>query len=479
MKQISIKIGKIILRGKIAISFFLIHFALILVIDEMYAFAPDEPGYLYTFNNLYGSGDPNPQFSSGWLNSPKFFLWLLYLPAKFFTVIGVEPSFAVRLYSISLITIFFGVTYSLLSKISNQATMFRYLPLVVFCVPSVFLWTSTGLREVFLISGMFVFWFSLMSVYRKPTKNSWLILFLSSYSLFATKNYIWGIVMCAVLVTCLYFMLRKTEVRKNCLILIIGVVTPAVFFGATTSLSSFDFLTKSNLTVVGARTGDSVFQASPNTDENQSILSDQEVTNSFDQKDSFGQKDSKVTSEPVTIRGEMTLVLLRNYYIDNPNSIFTSLSDWIGVKSKVLDLYQEELNKASSKENPGLEPSGSHILTVGKINEPITVVRGVINFLLGPIPFVEELGSFASFVALESPIWWVLYLAIFLLAFKAKKSKVGNNEILLFSTVFFLGFAVFSALVEVNLGTSFRHRSILVVPITFASLELLKIRKSN
>lgn len=175
----------------------------------------------------------------------------------------------------------------------------------------------------------------------------------------------------------------------------------------------------------------------------------------------------------------MTLVLLRNYYIDNPNSIFTSLSDWMGVKSKVLDRYQEELIKASSKENPGLEPKGSHVLAVGKVHEPITVVRGVINFLFGPIPFVGELGSFASLIALESPIWWFLYLSIFLLVFKAKKSKVGNNEMLLFSTVFFVGFAVFSALVEVNLGTSFRHRSILVVPIAFASLELIKIRKSK
>ncbi len=473
MNHIAIKIGKIILRSKIFISFFLFHFALILVIDEMYAFAPDEPGYLYTFNNLYGSSDPNPQLSSGWLNSPKFFLWLLYLPAKFLTVIGVEPSFAVRLYSIILITFCFGVTYSLSSRVCSQSSMLRYLPLVVFCVPSVFLWTSTGLREVFLISGMFVFWYSLMSLYRKPKKNSWVILLVSSYSLFAMKNYIWGIVVCAVLVTCLYFILRKTEVMKNCLILIVGVITPAVFFGATTSLSSFDFLTKSNLTVVGERTGDSVFQATPKTDENRIISNDQEVTNSID------QKDSKVTSEPVTIRGEMTLVLLRNYYIDNPNSAFTSMSDWIGVKSKVLDLYQEELNKALSKENPGSEPSGSHILAVGKVNEPITVVRGVVNFLFGPIPFVGELGSFASLMALESLIWWVLYLAIFLLAFKAKKSKVGNNEILLFSTVFFIGFAVFSALVEVNLGTSFRHRSILVVPIAFATLELLKIRKSN
>lgn len=474
MTQMLIKMRKIVLRSKITILFFLIHFALILVIHEMYAFAPDEPGYLYTFNNLYGSSDPNPQFSSGWLNSPKFFLWLLYLPAKCFTFIGLEPSFAVRLYSITLITICFGITHSLLSKVNQQAKVLRYLPFVVFCVPSVFLWTSTGLREVFLISGMFVFWFSLMTIYSKPNKNSWLILFISSYSLFATKNYIWGIVMCAVVVTCLYFIVRKTEVSKNCRILIVGVVTPAVLFGATTSISSFDFLIKSNLTVVGERTGDSVFQASPNAgdDKSQSIANDQELINSLD------QKGSKITSEPVTIRGEMTLVLLRNYYKENPNSIFTSLSDWIGVKSKVLDLYQEELNKALRKEDPGLEANGSHILIVGKISEPITVVRGVFNFLFGPIPFVGELGSFASLIALESPIWWALYIAIFFLACMAEKSKVRNREVLLFSTVFFIGFAIFSALVEVNLGTSFRHRSILVVPIVFASLELLKIRKN-
>ena len=43
---------------------------------------------------------------------------------------------------------------------------------------------------------------------------------------------------------------------------------------------------------------------------------------------------------------------------------------------------------------------------------------------------------------------------------------------MILSVIFTLGFIAFSALVEVNLGTSFRHRSVLLVPIIFMFLRL-------
>ena len=43
---------------------------------------------------------------------------------------------------------------------------------------------------------------------------------------------------------------------------------------------------------------------------------------------------------------------------------------------------------------------------------------------------------------------------------------------ILFALIFLFGEIAFSALVEVNLGTSFRHRSILLVPLVFLYVRL-------
>jgi len=43
---------------------------------------------------------------------------------------------------------------------------------------------------------------------------------------------------------------------------------------------------------------------------------------------------------------------------------------------------------------------------------------------------------------------------------------------MILAVIFTLGVIAFSALVEVNLGTSFRHRSVLLVPIIFMFLRL-------
>jgi hypothetical protein len=225
--------------------------------------------------------------------------------------------------------------------------------------------------------------------------------------------------------------------------------------------------------MVSERSGDSVFQGSPQPNGEISLSNPAQPGT----EDSLNKSETDVSTEPITIRGEMTLVLLRNYFVDHPDSLFTNLSQRVGVKAKVIDLYQQELNQSSSSVNPAQEVNGSHILTTGKIQNPRSVVEAMVNFLFGPFPFAGELGSVASVIAFESPIWWGLLLIICILFFRANKSAVLRNEVFFLSAVFFMGFVLFSALVEVNLGTSFRHRSILVIPILFASLELIRSRK--
>jgi hypothetical protein len=53
-----------------------------------------------------------------------------------------------------------------------------------------------------------------------------------------------------------------------------------------------------------------------------------------------------------------------------------------------------------------------------------------------------------------------------------RKVKFLQDPQILFTLIFLAGEIAFSALVEVNLGTSFRHRSIILVPLVFLYVRL-------
>jgi hypothetical protein len=72
----------------------------------MTAFAPDEVGYLNTFNIVYTWPiNPLAQSASGWIAAPTIFLWIAYLPAKLLNLVGLPDYLSVRIPSILLAAI--------------------------------------------------------------------------------------------------------------------------------------------------------------------------------------------------------------------------------------------------------------------------------------------------------------------------------------------------------------------------------------
>lgn len=60
-----------------------------------------------------------------------------------------------------------------------------------------------------------------------------------------------------------------------------------------------------------------------------------------------------------------------------------------------------------------------------------------------------------------------------------RKIKFLQDPPILLTLIFLIGALAFSAPVEVNLGTSFRHRSILLVPLMFLYLRLAQRAKEQ
>ena len=104
MKLDFIRGSKAILIDNWFVAFFIsLHTLFAIFLGRQFALAPDEGGYLYTFNNLYGNTtDANPQYNSGWITAPKIFLWISYLPAKILNMVGVADYLSIRMLSIFL-----------------------------------------------------------------------------------------------------------------------------------------------------------------------------------------------------------------------------------------------------------------------------------------------------------------------------------------------------------------------------------------
>ena len=430
----------------------LLHIFFAFFLGRLFALAPDEEGYLATFNKVYTlTENTNAQGLSGWITSPTVFLWVVYLPSKILNLVGVADYLSVRILSILLVSVAFYLLKSVLnqSKLSNKRIT---IPLLLpFFIPSVFFWTSIGLRESFIILEMTLFLVGLNFIFKENLKRGVIFMLLGSYGLISTKTYLWVCLEITVLLFCLILLFRR-EFKRFLQILLGGLAIPLLIFTSTTSSYALDFIFNSNVLAVGARSGDSIT----------TVVIDVPTT---------GTGTTGTGTTTITFHGDYTLVALHDYLKNHPNTLFSRSFKLIQLDHKVDEIWSEKItvgliseDRRVGSDDPTLT---SHILEPGNLNKPISMLTASANFLFGPLPFHRNLGFAASLASFESPLWWFFYGFIAFTLFKLRTAKLFQDPLILFSTVFILGLIACSAIIEVNLGTSFRHRSILVAPLLF------------
>ena len=92
---------------------------------------------------------------------------------------------------------------------------------------------------------------------------------------------------------------------------------------------------------------------------------------------------------------------------------------------------------------------------------------------------IGDPGLAVGMVSLESPLWLAFYALVIFQFIRFRRDKFLQDSRSLFTLIFLAGEVAFSALVEVNLGTSFRHRSILLVPLVFLFVRLAQRAKEQ
>ncbi len=97
--------------------------------------------------------------------------------------------------------------------------------------------------------------------------------------------------------------------------------------------------------------------------------------------------------------------------------------------------------------------------------DPVSILNGVFNFLMVPLPFVDNGSYFLNVQSYESFAWYIYYIMLIFLCVRMLRGRYELNIHSVTATYFALGFIFFSAMVETNDGTSVRHRSVLLIGI--------------
>lgn len=472
MKQILARVILLLNQNKLISLFTIAHVFFGVALGRLYALAPDESGYLYTFNNLYGnSSDPNPQYNSGWITAPKAFLWIAYLPAKVITYIGVPDYLAIRFLSIAL-TLFSIIVFHKVFLNSKSSTKWssRWI-FLSYLIPSVFLWTTVGLRESFIIAELAAFLAGINLIFRQKTLIGSVLIVFGSYGLLSTKSYLWACLILASLISIAAYLVLRINLKLILKFIAAAIVIPLALFASTTSIYALNFILQSDVSEVGQRSGDSVTQIYVDGSGNSNGIGGAKP-NLVTGENGITQEEPKL----ITFHGDFTLIALYFYLQDYPNSIFTKVFTMFKLKDKVEQIWAEKIKLGLVYEDSQIGADTSslngHILTPGEINKPLSLLWPAFVFLCGPFPFVGDPGLAAAIASFESPLWWALYLILILQFVRFRKTKFFVDPPMILAVIFTLGVIAFSALVEVNLGTSFRHRSVLLVPIIFMFLRL-------
>ena len=466
------RVAKMVKQNPLIIAFIAVHSLFSVFLGRLFALAPDEGGYIFTFNTIYQLPiSTTGQSGSGWITAPTIFLWIAYLPAKILNMFGVPDYLSIRMLSIFLTAITLYLLLEIQRQSKSDSKIIQRIIFAAFFIPSVFLWTSVGLRESFIITEMMVFLAGLNFLMRGKGRKGAILLFIGSYGLVSTKNYLWACLMVALILSSVIFLILGIARQQILKFVGAGFLVPLIAFTSTTSAYALDFILHGGITEVGARSGDSISQ----------VYVDRPGTEPGTEPGA-GSPEEPV-KELITFHGDYTLIALHFYLIDNPNALFSKISRAIHLDEKIESIWNEKvsLGLVHKDKQVGTDTSSlnGHILEPAKISEPLSLLWPAFVFLCGPFPFIGNPGIAVTISSFESPMWWALYAFVVFQFIRFRKVRFLRDPQIIFTLIFLAGEIAFSALVEVNLGTSFRHRSILLVPILFLCVRLVQRAKEQ
>ncbi|CAB4988429.1 MAG: hypothetical protein F2951_07185 [Actinobacteria bacterium] len=412
------------LKSRLLQVFVVVHLAFALFLGEIFAFAPDEGGYLGIFNELYSR-----HFSLvghlGWVGTtPTTYLQVIYLPAKVLTLLGIPSYLALRILAVTLSTI---AIYLLVCIAKDQGSNERFFYRALFAVlviPTPFLWMTLSLREEFLYLGFAAFVTGLYLLHGKSVRTALTLLTLGSFLVCYTKGYLFVLILFAVIALMVIRTLFDRGFERTHKYIVLAICLPLLFAPATTKSL-----------VLGVK---GQFSAG-------------NLVSSIDKPGVISSTDASTTTDA-----------LADAVKKNPGALFSKLA----LKTKLVTTPTTTPTEVVAP-TPLSPTTGTDRLSLqpGHIRQPLTLIASSARFLFLPSPFIDNGSKFQNIGSFEEFIWWGLYILLGFMIFKLIRSRRKVDDLFIWASTFSIFFIIFSAVTEINVGTALRHRSILLIPI--------------
>jgi len=431
-----------------------LHISFSLLLGNITAFAPDENLYQDIFSRLYSAGFTSEVL--GFYGAWEPWLRFIYLPAKLLSYLGISDLLAIRLLAICCSTL---ATYLLVKMARNNlqdTKIFRAAIIAISLIPTVFLWSSIGLRESFLYLEIISILFFLSRIRNQVDARNMAWLGFAIFSLAMTKNYIFILFLFAFVITLTVFsILKPKNLLTHLLILVFALLPLAV-----------------NPTLIPAITSYFSGQlAKPESSISGDINNDGSCEK-FEFCSGIGNGVTDANGKPLfnvatgginVATGGMTVHALLYQLKSNPNTIVAKLASTLGITSRLSEISKSSILIVTDKQVEENQKKLS--LKQAGLKHPDQVVISSLKFLLVPFIFIDNGSLFLNIQSIETPVWLFIYCLFLLGLYWLIRKRREIDYAVMMATLFVFEFVGISALAEVNVGTALRHRSILLIPI--------------
>jgi len=411
-----------------------------LILGPIKALATDEDLYLTYFTEIYKNDYDESFLTIGWPNTNRYLLGIFYLPAKVLNLIGVSPLISIRLGSTLVTGFAIGLCVLIAKKLKTDNKFFRAMLLIFTFTPTMFVWSSLGLRESYIYFWTSLMFYSFFNYVRLGTRNSLLILGLSGFGLVNTKPYLIIIYSFAYIVM---VFISKGLVKQKKILVILALVSP-LFLNPG---SYVDLIPQAR----------NAFQKISTTNPIDDLAS---LNTEIEESGSTQSLNTEIQeSENQITRGQTTTLLINQI---ERSQILEDIFKNIGLLSLLESENRRSIGKLNSQQ--AIEDQRALSLVSASITKPFSLITASFKFLIYPNP-VRNNGSFIlDLLAFEILLWLVIYFYLGCYLFKRfsreqKLIQLGSS-VLVFSVLLFIAM---SALMEVNVGTALRHRSIVAI----------------
>jgi hypothetical protein len=439
-----------------------LHVTFSILLGSITAFAPDENVYKNIFAQLYASDFTSDVlgFSGSW----EPWLRLFYLPAKLLTYLGFTDLLAVRFLAIGYSTLATFLLIKMAKDNGRDDRVFRATILAISFIPTVFLWSSIGLRESFLYLEISAILYFLSRVKDEFDIRNLLGLAFSVYSLSMTKNYIFILFLFAIVATMLiFFFIKRQRFVTHFLVLSIAVMPLAFNTELIPAKSSYfnGQVTKVDTIEIGDINNDG-------------------RCDSFEPcSNGNGNGNGNEDQVEYVATGGMTVHALLGELERDPNTIVARIANVLGITAKLEAISKSAIVVVTDKEV--VENQKKLSLQQAGIKKPLQVLESSAKFLLIPFIFMDNGSMFLNIQSLETPMWLFIYGLFFVGFYHLARRKREFDYAVMIAALFALEFVAISALTEINVGTALRHRSLLLIPILviWVARKKTEVKKTN